>query len=473
VSTDPAFATLAEAGDALARRTISSVELTRAMLDRIARLEPQLHCFVALDEEGALAAAARADAEIAAGRSRGRLHGVPLAQKDVFDREGRVTTIGATTERAPATTTATVLRRLDAAGAVPIGTLNLDPWIASATGENARFGRCCNPWDLDRLAGGSSSGAAAAVAARMIHGALGGDAGGSIRLPAAWCGVTGLKPTYGRVSRHGAAARAPSLDCIGPLARSALDCALLLQAIAGADVADATAATESVPDYAHELESPLRPRRIGLAVGDAFADVEPDVAARIEDACAVFRSLGVTVVDIRIPDLALITELHQVVVRFESAAILDEALRAHPASFTASPRAAIADGRRIAQERYREALALKASLLGRHVASVFSVVDAVLAPVAPGAAPTLAEIDADDATAHAQRHARDAQFTRFANFLGTPAAAVPCGFTRAGLPVAFQLLGRPFGEGELLAIAHAYQRQTRWHLAAPALAVAG
>ena len=241
--------TLVDIAENIRRRELGPVEVTESLLERIGRLDSTVNAFISVQAEEALAAAQRAEDALMGGDRRGKLHGVPLAHKDAFQRKNKVATAGACVFDQPAGSTATVIRRLEDAATVNLGTLNLDEFAAGGTGENRHHGRCCNPWAPRHVTGGSSSGSAAAVAARFVYAALGGDAGGSIRIPAALCGVVGLKPTYGRVSRFGALPRTWSMDCIGPLARTAADCALVMEVIAGPDPEDPTAAHVDVPEY--------------------------------------------------------------------------------------------------------------------------------------------------------------------------------------------------------------------------------
>lgn len=463
--------TLAEAGRAVRRGEVTSRRLTEMLLQRIADLNPGLGCFIRVDAERALAAACRADAEIAAGHWRGPLHGVPLAHKDIFDRPGFVTTAGSRIPDRPAKATATVIARLDAAGAIDFGSLNMDEFAAGGTGDNLGFGRCRNPWNPLFITGGSSSGSAAAVAARLVFGSFGADAGGSIRQPAACCGVVGLKPTYGRVSRAAAAARSWSVDCIGPFARTAEDCALLLQVVAGEDAADPTAGRVPVPDYASMLGEGVRGRRIGLAVGPWFEDVSDEIARLLQDAAVVFRDLGAATVSIEIPDLALVTDLQQVLVKCEAATLHAKTLRTRPADVSWRVRSLLYEGFFIPAPRYLEALSLRAALLERHVREVFGNVDLLLAPVNSEAVPEFQTIKTESDAEQETLFSRSARFTRFANYLGTPGLVVPCGFTGNRLPSGFQLLGRPYAEAELLAAGHTFLQATGWQRHKPPCAV--
>ena len=309
--------TLVDIAENIRRRELGPVEVTESLLERIGRLDSTVNAFISVQAEEALAAAQRAEDALMGGDRRGRLHGVPLAHKDAFQRKNKVATAGACVFDQPAGSTATVIRRLEDAATVNLGTLNLDEFAAGGTGENRHHGRCCNPWAPRHVTGGSSSGSAAAVAARFVYAALGGDAGGSIRIPAALCGVVGLKPTYGRVSRFGALPRTWSMDCIGPLARTAADCALVMEVIAGPDPEDPTAAHVDVPDYRKGLRTDLKGLAIGVASGPEFEDLDAEIAGLLDVAVGVLESLGARTVPVLVPDVSLLNDLQQVLVKCE------------------------------------------------------------------------------------------------------------------------------------------------------------
>ena len=461
--------TLAQAGESVRRRDVTALALTEAALARAEDVQPKVNCFLRIDRESALEAANRADAEIAAGNWRGPLHGVPLAHKDVFDREGHVATAGTILFDTPATSRATVMSRLDAAGATCLGALNLDEFAAGGTGANDHYGRTHNPWNTDYISGGSSGGSAACVAARAAFGALGGDAGGSIRIPAAMCGVIGLKPTFGRVSRAGTAPRTFSVDCTGPLTRTAEDCALMLRSIAGHDPRDPTTPDVPVPDYRAALRSDLKGVRVGIAVGNPFDQVEPEIARLLSEARDSLRDLGAEVVDVAVPDVKRFNDLQQILAKSEAAVICGKWMRERPGDMTFDAISVVQEGLLVPATRYLESKSLRAPLLEAHVRAIFGSVDVLFAPALAGPAPTIAETSFDDQDMVEQLFTRSARFTRFTNYLGTPSLSVPCGFTANGLPAAFQLHGPPFGEARLLATAHAYQGATDHHTRPPVL----
>ncbi len=461
--------TLAQAGDSVRRRDVSSVALTEATLDRAEAVQPALNCFLRIDREAALQAADHADTEIAGGNWRGPLHGVPLAHKDVFDREGHVATAGTILFETPATSRATVMERFDEAGAIYTGALNLDEFAAGGTGANDHYGRTHNPWNTDHISGGSSGGSAACVAARAAFGALGGDAGGSVRIPAAMCGIVGLKPTFGRVSRAGTAPRTFSVDCTGPMTRTAEDCALMLQAIAGHDPRDTTCPDVPVPDYAAALRTDLKGVRIGVAVGSPFDQVEPEIGQRLTDASDAFRDLGAELIELEVPDVMRFNDLQQILGKTEAAVICGKWMRERPGDMTFAAISVVQEGLLMPATRYLEAKSLRGPLLDSHIREIYGQVDVLFAPALAGPTPTIAETDFGDQDRVEELFTRSARFTRFTNYLGTPSLSVPCGFSASGLPAGFQLHGPPFGEARLLAAAHAYQSVTDHHTRAPAL----
>jgi aspartyl-tRNA(Asn)/glutamyl-tRNA(Gln) amidotransferase subunit A len=290
---------------AIREKRVTCVQAMEAALERAKAVQPKLNCFIRTDDAEALARAKASDSELDKGRLRGPLHGVPMAHKDMYYREGVVSSCGAKIVRdRKAKQTATALERLDAAGAIQFGVLSMAEFAFSPTGHNVHYGHCRNPWDPGRITGGSSSGSGSAVAARATFAALGSDTGGSIRLPAAFCGTSGLKPTYGRVSRAGAMPLSFSLDTVGPLARSVEDCALILQAIAGADERDPTAETRPVPDFSKSIGAPVSGLRIGKPKQYFYDDCDAEIREAMEASLEVFRKLGAKVLDIDIPDMS-------------------------------------------------------------------------------------------------------------------------------------------------------------------------
>ena len=460
--------TLVEAADALERGEVSSVQLTQAALARAAEVGRKLNCIARLDTDDALRAAERADRERKQGKARGALHGVPLAHKDLFYRKGKVVACGSKIRRdfVP-DVTATVLARLDASGAIDIGSLHMAEFAFSPSGYNEHYGHCRNPWNPAHVPGGSSSGSAAAVAARIVFGSLGTDTGGSLRHPAAMCGVTGLKPTVTRVSRAGVMPLSHSLDCVGPIARTARDCARLLQIIAGADAADPTASAQAVARYEVALDGNSRELKIGVPRSYYYGPVAPEIKARLSESLAVFRSLGARVTEVQIPDIELINTLMHVLMAVEAATIHRKWLATRRDDYADQVRSRIEPGLFYPATRYLEALSMRAAIAAEFVATALAGVDLLHLPAIPVPVPTIEETTRGAPADVARIIGVLGHATRGINYLGLPAVSVPAGFDGKGLPVGFQLVGRPFSEAVLLRAADAYQRATDWHQRKP------
>ena len=470
MSAVPALLSLTAVAQAIAKKQFSSREVTQSCLERIAKWQPRLNAFMAIEAEAALAAADIADAALAKGKSAGVLHGVPIAHKDMYYDAGRVVTCGSQIRRDfVATTTSTALQRLKDAGTIRLGSLQMAEFAYGPTGHNSHYGAVHNPFAVDHITGGSSSGSGAAVAARLTFAALGSDTGGSIRLPAHFCGVTGLKTTYGLISRAGAMPLSQSLDTVGPLARSAEDCALLLGLMAGADPEDPTTFAGPVPDYAAATRQPIKGLRIGVPTAFYVDDLDSEVAAILDETIAVFRREGADIVQVELPDQRQLTAACQLVLAVEAAAFHKRWLIERPQDYGPQVLMRLQNGLAIPGVSYLEAMRWRGSALAAHNAAVAGL-DAVIAPVAPVAAPTIVESDignSPDAEAVIQRLTR---FTRAINYLGVPSLAIPAGSTRRGLPVGMQLIGRSFDEAMLLRIGAAFQRATAFHERVPAFA---
>lgn len=464
---------LSDVAAAIAKGLTTSVAVTEACLARIETWQPALNCFIAIDRDSALAAAAARDAELARGYRRGPLHGVPLAHKDMFHRKGRVSTGGSVILRdTVATTTSTLLERLDDAGAVEIGRLNMSEFAAGPTGHNVHYGHCHNAFHRDHMAGGSSSGSGAAVAARLVYGALGSDTGASVRVPAAANGVVGLKPTYGRITRHGAIARSWSLDHVGPLTRTARDCALLLQVIAGPDPRDPTTSHRPVGGLPEALgDTSLAGTRIGVP-GDAIAEsVHPEVASALEDSIRVLERLGARVKVVPFPDMTALFRVAETIIKCEAAAMHRPWIETRPQDYAEHVRLRIEAGFYIPATQYIDALRLRATLTERFLTETMAEIDQLHLPVLPFPVPTIEETDVEGADSESvlAMVGKVTTFTRPFNLLGLPAVSVPCGFCRKGLPIGYQLVGHPFAEARLLRVVHAYQQATDHHRAVPTL----
>jgi aspartyl-tRNA(Asn)/glutamyl-tRNA(Gln) amidotransferase subunit A len=460
--------TLTEVADAIRTKAVSSVEVTRACLARVDEVQPALNCFIAIEGEEALAAARAADAALARGEPLGALHGVPLAHKDMFYRRGRIATCGSKILRHTVqNVTATVVRKLEAAGAIWLGALNMGEFASDPTGDNAHFGRCHNPWGLDHVTGGSSSGSASAVAARACFGSLGSDTGGSIRTPAAICGVAGLKPTNGRVSTFGAMPRAWSHDCVGPLARSVRDCARLLTVIAGADAHDARCSDVPAEDYEQDLRRDITGLRIGIPENYFYQDTACDVQACLDTSLKVLESLGARLVPICVPDPQRVLTLSIVMTECESSAFHAPWMRTCPEDYSDKVRARFEPGLEIPAVRYIEAQYERTRLTQEFIDAVFSRVDVVHTPVLSIPVPTIS--DAKSTGKLRELIPLFTRNTRTPSFLGLPALTVPAGFSTNGMPVGFQLFARPYAERLLLGVGAAYQHVTDWHARAPSL----
>ncbi|MDO9560601.1 MAG: amidase [Bradyrhizobium sp.] len=463
MSTEPALMSLTAVAKAIADKTVSSREATQSCLDRIAQWQPALNAFMSIEADKSLAAADAADAALAKGKVSGALHGVPLAHKDMYYDAGHVVTCGSKIRRDfVATTTSTALQRLKDAGTVRLGSLQMVEFAYGPTGHNPHYGPVHNPWNVDHITGGSSSGSGSAVAARLTFAALGSDTGGSIRLPAHFCGVTGLKTTVGRISRAGAMPLSQSLDTVGPLARTSEDCALLLGLMAGADPADPTAIAGFLPDYMDATRQSIKGLTIGVPTAFYVDDLDPDVARILDETLAMLRREGANIVQVELPEQRQLTAACQFVLATEAAAFHKRWMIERPGDYGAQVLMRLQNGLAVSGVSYLEAMRWRGPALAAHNAAVAGI-DAMIAPVSPVAAPTIAESDvgnSPDAEATIQRLTR---FTRPINYLGLPSLSIPAGFTQVGLPVGMQLVGRSFDEAMILRIGAAFQRATDFH----------
>jgi amidase len=453
---------VAEASRRIRSRALSPVELTEALLGRIAALEPRLHAFARVTAERALADARRAESEIARGEWRGPLHGVPVALKDLVDTAGIATEAGmkALAGRVPAED-ATVAERLRDAGAVLLGKLAMTEGAFSEHHPEVEAPR--NPWNPDYWTGVSSSGSGVALAARLCPGALGSDTGGSIRFPSAACGVTGLKPSRGRVSRHGIFPLASSLDHVGPMARSVGDVALLLAAIAGPDPSDPTALSAPVEDYAGALDRGVAGIVIGVDRDWALADVDAEVAEAFEAALDALASAGARIRDVTMPDTAPLARSWVPACAVEAALAHEALFRERGGDYGPALGALVHIGGTIAAVEYARIGEARRGICGQ-LQALFGEATLIATPALPVPVPTLAE-----AAAGTAEPAQMLRFTALWNFAGNPTLSLPCGFDRSGLPIGFQLVGPALGEATLLAAGSAFQRSTDWHSRRPPL----
>ncbi|QHJ01544.1 amidase [Xylophilus rhododendri] len=469
---------LSQALQALQDGRTTSVALTQAALARAQARQADFNAFVRLDGPAALAEAERCDAERAAGRSRGPLHGIPLAHKDMFYRAGQVSTCGSRLRAGwVADRTARVLQRLDAAGAIQLGTLHMTEFAYGPTGQNAWLGDARNPWNREHITGGSSSGSAVAVAAGLVFGALGSDTGGSVRMPAALCGVTGMKTTPGLVSRAGCMPLSDALDTIGPLTRSVADNALLLSAIAGHDPADGAsvhaAQLEGVDlDYPGAVqrgrERDLGGLRIGIPAGYFDRHLNPEVASLLADAAQVLRMRGASLVTVAMPDLDAVNAAGQILTWVEAVGVHAAQLRERAQDYSPQTRGRLESALAAGSQDYLDALRYRGRALAGFAETVFGACDVLLAPTLAFPVPRLADVDVSGGDAMLLVLDEITRLVRPANLLGLPALALPCGFTPGPLPCGMQLIARPFGESLLYRVGAAYQHATDWHQRQPA-----
>ena len=475
--------TIAELAKGLGAGEFSSQELTQVFLQRIKQHEA-LNSYITVAEESALAAAKQADEKIAKGKV-GPLTGIPIAQKDIFCTEGVRTTCGSKMlDNFISPYNATVVEKFNEAGAIMLGKLNMDEFAMGSSNETSYYGPVKNPWDIKSVPGGSSGGSAAAVASRLTPGATGTDTGGSIRQPAAFCGVTGLKPTYGRVSRYGMIAFASSLDQAGPVARTAEDAAIMLQIMAGFDPRDSTSVDHPVPDYQAGLNDSLEGLKIGLPKEFFSEDLDSEIAATLESALAEYRQMGAQIKPISMPNMQLSIPVYYVIASAECSANLsrydgvrygyrcanpkdltDLYVRSRGEGFGAEVKRRILMGTYALSAGYYDAYYIKAQKVRRLISEDFrkalSEVDVIMGPVTPSTAFAIGE-KTDDPI---EMYLSD-MYTIAVNLAGLPGMSVPAGFV-ANKPVGLQIIGNYFAEAKLLNIAHRYQQVTDWHHRAP------
>ena len=464
---DLIYASVAELSSLLDAKKLSPVELTQAYLDRIASLDDRLHAFITIDAEGALATARLAESAIANGRRLGPLHGIPMAVKDQMYAKGLPTTAGSSILKDVATSDATVVARLRESGVVLLGKLNLSEFALGGS-INHPYGVPRNPWDTKRQPGQSSSGSGIAVSAAMCAAALGEDTSGSIRGPAAWCGITGLRPTWGRVSRHGILPMSWSMDQAGPMTRTVEDCATVFATIAGYDPNDAYTSHQPVPTY-QPLES-LKGKRIGVireSMGDGMVDSQ--VQQRCEEAINAMSEAGAEIVESSIPLFPEGGLISNGVADADAAYVHRERLAAHAAEYDFATRRRLLAASLMPAHLYQKAERFRV-IMRRQVMAALEGVDVLVTPAQSQPAPPIATdtgLDSKDAVMR-QFFGIRAHRGPF-NLAAVPAMSIPCGFTDAGLPVGLQLVGRPFDESMLFQVGGAYQTRTDWHTQRPPL----
>ena len=481
------FQSIAELGALLDAKALSAVELMQAVIARTSAVEGRLHAFNSRDEAEALAQAAASDARRAAGQGRGSLEGIPIGLKDVIAVTGQpLTASSRMLANFVSPYDATVTAKLKGAGAVIWGRLNCDEFAMGSSTENSAFGPTANPWDLTRVPGGSSGGSAAALAAGEAVATLGSDTGGSIRQPAALCGVVGLKPTYGLVSRYGLVAFASSLDQIGPFARTVEDAAIMLGAIAGHDPLDSTSCQAEIPDYRAEMKRRQGPWRLGIPKEYFGAGLDPEVSAAVERAIAFYRAQGCEIKEVSLPHTQYCLDTYYIIATAEASSNLarfdgiryghrskdakdavDIYAKSRAEGFGAEVKRRIILGTYVLSSGYYDAYYLRAqkvrTLIRQDFLNAYREVDALLTPTSPIPAFKLGEKSDPLAL-----YLCDI-YTIGVNLAGLPAMSVPCGFTTGGLPIGLQLIGQPFAEANLLAMARTYEQAHPWHRQHPSL----
>jgi aspartyl-tRNA(Asn)/glutamyl-tRNA(Gln) amidotransferase subunit A len=461
------YLSLRSLGTLIQRRELSPVEATEAVVDRVEKFDRQLNSFITLLRDQALTQARAAEQEIIDGHYRGPLHGIPIAVKDLYYTQGIRTTAGSKilSDFIPSYD-ATVIARLRDAGAILIGKLNMHEFARGATNSSSLIGACCNPWDTLRVPGGSSGGSGAALAAGLCYGSLGSDTGGSIRIPAAFCGIVGLKPTYGRVSRHGVFPLSWSLDHVGPMTRTVTDAALMLQVIAGHDRHDRTTRTAIMPDYAASLTGDIEGARLGIPQEFYFEQLDAEVGESVRAAIQTLERAGARIEEVSLPLSKFAAAVGRIISLTESAEIHEKFLRTRFADYSPDVRAGFLVGQLILGKHYMKAQRLR-SLIRQEMAAALRRVDALVTPTVPIPAPRIGETTVDIGQERVETMWALSRLTRPANLTGFPAISVPCGFTPGELPIGLQFIGRPFAEATILQIAHTYEQETTWHQRRP------
>jgi aspartyl-tRNA(Asn)/glutamyl-tRNA(Gln) amidotransferase subunit A len=453
----------------LQKRAISPVELFDATLQRIHRLQPKLNSFITITEEEGRQAAVRAEDEIQHGHYRGPLHGIPISIKDLFATRGVRTTAGSKIlgNWIP-DHDATAVAKLHDAGMVLVGKTHMHEFAYGVTNDNPHYGPARNPWDPTRVPGGSSGGSAAAVASSQCAASLGSDSGGSIRTPAAVCGVVGLKPTYGRVSRYGAIPLAWSLDHVGPLTKSVDDAAIMLAAIAGPDPMDPTASSQPLPDYCKEMLGSIRGLRLGVPRQYFFEHVDPEIQKLVSAAIGQLENMGAMRVEVDIPDLENCAAMEAHITLAEATSYHEPHLKKQADDYGPGVRTNLEAGRYLLATDYVKSQRAR-TLLQRHFNEAFKRAEVIVSPTLPALPPLVGDVWVQ--SGDLREHVIDA-FLRFNipyDLTGFPAISVPCGFSSAGLPIGLQIAGRAFQEATILKVARAHEQSTDWHLARPAL----
>lgn len=465
---NPCDATLAQVATALRDRKISSAEVAESSLKRLQTRGAAMNAIAGIDVDDAMAQANNADAS----SSTGPMAGVPLAHKDMYYRPGRISGCGSKirADFKPDILSG-ALRKLDKAGALDIARLNMVEFALGVTGHNEITGNVRNPWNPDYITGGSSSGSGSMVAARATFGALGSDTGGSVRLPAACCGVVGMKVTMGRVSRYGAMPLSHTLDTVGPLTRTVRDNAMMLAALAGYDEDDPSSANVPVDAYVDGLETGVKDLTIGVPTSHFLDHIVPELGDRFAAVVDVLKAAGASIVDIDIPErVSAMNALTSLVTSSEGAALHQHWMETRPDDYGSQTFSRFAGGLSTPATRYIQALNLRTEMLAEFNEMVFGKIDVLMTPMMTMEVPTIADTDVKDGENAAELLGKLGHCSRPVNFLGLPGLAVPSGFTKAGLPSSVQFVGRPFDEATLYRVGRAYERETDWLTHAPDVA---
>ena len=453
----------------LQKKEISPVELFNEAIERIHQLQPKLNSFITVTEEEGRKAATEAESEIRKGQYRGPLHGIPISIKDLFATRGVRTTAGSKVlaQWVP-DYDATAVARLHQAGMVLVGKTHMHEFAYGVTSDNPHYGPARNPWDPTRVPGGSSGGSAAAVASSQCTASLGSDSGGSIRTPAAVCGVVGLKPTYGRVSRYGAIPLAWSLDHVGPLTKSVEDAAIMLAAIAGPDPKDPSASSRPLPDYRQEMRGSIRGLRLGVPRQYFFEHVDPEIQKLVSAAIHQLESMGATLVEVDIPDLENCSAMEAHITLAEASSYHEPYLNKQADDYGPGVRTNLEAGRYLLATDYVKSQRAR-TLLQRNFNQAFKHADVIVSPTLPALPPLVGEVWVQ--SGNLREHVIDA-FLRFNipfDLTGFPAISIPCGLGSTGLPIGLQIAGKAFDETTVLRVANAYEQSTEWHLVRYAL----
>ena len=461
------FLSIADAAELVAGRELSPVEIVDAHLRRIDAIDGALNSFITLLRDESIAAAREAEGAIASGGYIGPLHGLPIGLKDLYYTKGIRTTMGSKImgEFVP-DADAAVTERFHAAGAIVIGKLQMHEFALGATSENPHYGPAHNPWDTGRMTGGSSGGSGSAVASGQCMGALGSDTGGSVRIPASLCGIVGLKPTFGRVSRYGVYPLSWSFDTVGPMTRTVRDAALVLNAIAGHDSRDLSSSRRPTEDFAERIEDGISGVRIGVPREYFFERTEPQVTGAVREAASVLEGLGASVDEVSIPVLEHSQTISTPISQAEASQIHTEHLRDRAHDIGADVRSRLYQGALTPATDYIKAQRAR-TVYNARMAEAFQRFDALIAPTCPVGAPKLGERTLQVGDVEEPTLALLSRLTRPFNVSGVPTVSLPCGFTSYGVPIGLQIAGRPFEDASVLRIAHAYEQATEWHKRRP------